>query len=389
MEEERYTTYCPKCGAEMSSDKRYCMKCGFLNSNHEANQSIKQYIKNDLKQYDLGSGRFVFDEAGDVHSTVATNTGNKLLCYILNFLLFLVLIIGGFLYSTNGNYQIKAITNSSFPIIAVFVSLWFMYFFALQLIYMKCNKPWWSALIPIYNMMVLTDIIFQKKWLGLLTLIPVVGQILLIIIIYKLAKGFNMNGVVAVLFSFICVPIMGFNVYGYKGYMFQEDKSKFNLEKEYGFRKIILSFIVFFFLSGAIIIGITNFSFIKESFGKIRNTTYVSTSKKLVNEVKEKVESDDFICDKTEFNSNYGDYYFYFEDVGKIVYVPFYLTRDNIEGYVKVEVRDGVTKYYVSIADETKGIAEVQLDDITIDKVEDNYVLKAIPKGANKCEFIK
>ena len=35
---------CPRCGAEMDSSKRYCMKCGALNYDHPDNQKMKQYI---------------------------------------------------------------------------------------------------------------------------------------------------------------------------------------------------------------------------------------------------------------------------------------------------------------------------------------------------------
>ena len=35
---------CPRCGAEMKPDQRYCMKCGALNYDHPDNQKMKQYI---------------------------------------------------------------------------------------------------------------------------------------------------------------------------------------------------------------------------------------------------------------------------------------------------------------------------------------------------------
>ena len=35
---------CPRCGAELNSKQRYCMKCGALNYEHPDNQKLKQYI---------------------------------------------------------------------------------------------------------------------------------------------------------------------------------------------------------------------------------------------------------------------------------------------------------------------------------------------------------
>ena len=35
---------CPRCGAEMNPEQRYCMKCGALNYEHPDNQKMKNYI---------------------------------------------------------------------------------------------------------------------------------------------------------------------------------------------------------------------------------------------------------------------------------------------------------------------------------------------------------
>ena len=39
--------FCPRCGAEMKPEQRYCMKCGALNYEHPDNQKMKQYITDD------------------------------------------------------------------------------------------------------------------------------------------------------------------------------------------------------------------------------------------------------------------------------------------------------------------------------------------------------
>ena len=40
-----YIIYCSRCGAEMNSNSRYCMKCGNLNYNHSANANMKSIKK--------------------------------------------------------------------------------------------------------------------------------------------------------------------------------------------------------------------------------------------------------------------------------------------------------------------------------------------------------
>ena len=34
MNDNSYTIFCSRCGAEMKSSARYCMKCGNLNPDH-------------------------------------------------------------------------------------------------------------------------------------------------------------------------------------------------------------------------------------------------------------------------------------------------------------------------------------------------------------------
>ena len=34
-----FKIFCPRCGNEMNSESRYCMKCGYLNTNNAANQN--------------------------------------------------------------------------------------------------------------------------------------------------------------------------------------------------------------------------------------------------------------------------------------------------------------------------------------------------------------
>ena len=40
-----YTMTCPRCGSQMNSSSRYCMKCGYLNYEHQANAQMKQYVQ--------------------------------------------------------------------------------------------------------------------------------------------------------------------------------------------------------------------------------------------------------------------------------------------------------------------------------------------------------
>ena len=52
-----YTTFCSRCGSEINSNARYCMKCGNLNPNHPDNQGMTKFINTKQESYQVGSGK--------------------------------------------------------------------------------------------------------------------------------------------------------------------------------------------------------------------------------------------------------------------------------------------------------------------------------------------
>jgi len=59
------------------------------------------------------------------------------------------------------------------------------------LVYTKVGKPGWVVLIPIYNLVVLLEIVGRPRWWLLLLLIPIVNVFLLFIIGFDLARSFG------------------------------------------------------------------------------------------------------------------------------------------------------------------------------------------------------
>lgn len=81
-------------------------------------------------------------------------------------------------------------------------------------IFEKAGKPGWAAIIPIYNVIVLLEIIGKPLWWFILMLIPIVNFIFGIIMLNELSKSFG-KGVgftIGLLFlPFIFMPILGFD----------------------------------------------------------------------------------------------------------------------------------------------------------------------------------
>ncbi len=87
-------------------------------------------------------------------------------------------------------------------------------------IYTKAGKPGWAILIPIYNFIVLLEIVGKPWWWLLLMLIPFVNIILAILVTNLLSKSFG-KGVgftLGLLFlPYIFYPVLGFGNAEYKG----------------------------------------------------------------------------------------------------------------------------------------------------------------------------
>jgi hypothetical protein len=87
-------------------------------------------------------------------------------------------------------------------------------------IYEKAGKPGWAAIIPIYNIIVLLEIIGKPTWWIILFLIPCVNIIIIVWTTNLLSKSFGQSEgftVGLLLLGVIFYPILGFGNYQYLG----------------------------------------------------------------------------------------------------------------------------------------------------------------------------
>ncbi len=87
-------------------------------------------------------------------------------------------------------------------------------------VYEKAGRKGWESIIPIYNTWVFAEIVGKPGWMGLLLLIPYVGIIFSIYLLYLLAKSFGKDVLFAlglIFFGFIFFPILAFGDAKYQG----------------------------------------------------------------------------------------------------------------------------------------------------------------------------
>ena len=96
--------------------------------------------------------------------------------------------------------------------VVIIIALWKMF--------EKAGKPGWASIIPIYNIIIMLEIIGKPLWWIILFLIPLVNIIFGIWATNLLSKSFGKNEgftVGLIFLPFIFYPILGFGSAKYEG----------------------------------------------------------------------------------------------------------------------------------------------------------------------------
>ena len=87
-------------------------------------------------------------------------------------------------------------------------------------IYSKANQHGWACIVPIYNLVVLLNIIGKPTWWIILMIIPIVNLVILIIVYHNLSLSFGKDGGFTaglILLGFVFFPILAFGDAQYIG----------------------------------------------------------------------------------------------------------------------------------------------------------------------------
>jgi len=121
-------------------------------------------------------------------------------------------------YSTTTNYETMGIFSGIFAIMEViyiiFLVIAIISIISQWIIYKKAGKGGWEAIIPIYNIIVLLEIVELPIWYIVLFIIPIANIYVFFKIYIELAHKFGKStkfGVASIFFPFICLPILAFS----------------------------------------------------------------------------------------------------------------------------------------------------------------------------------
>jgi hypothetical protein len=91
---------------------------------------------------------------------------------------------------------------------------------ALWKVFTKAGQPGWAAIVPIYNLIVLLNIVGKPLWWIILLMVPLVNIYAIFSIAIALAKSFEKStgfGIGLVVLGIIFYPILGFGSARYMG----------------------------------------------------------------------------------------------------------------------------------------------------------------------------
>ncbi|MCL4869835.1 MAG: signal peptidase I [Anaerolineae bacterium] len=87
-------------------------------------------------------------------------------------------------------------------------------------IFVKAGKPGWAAIVPIYNIVILLELVGRPLWFIILFFIPLLNVVAAILLAIDLALSFGKDMVYAILiilFSPIMLLVLGFGSAEYVG----------------------------------------------------------------------------------------------------------------------------------------------------------------------------
>ena len=117
-----------------------------------------------------------------------------------------------------------------------------------------------------------------------------------------------------------------------------------------------------------------NMGKLRKTHQSISDVYFVLASQRAIKAVKKAVEEDRIECDNVKYNSTEGIYYLRYNDVSDIVHLPFYMVRDPIGAYIKIDNTQKPRVYYISMSDGSYGFKETIEGEVTLDIISNKNV---------------
>jgi len=123
-------------------------------------------------------------------------------------------------YDPNSTGAVAAVMAVFAAMLIPIIIIWVIVIAGQWKVYAKAGKPGWACIIPIYNLIVMLEIVGKPIWWIFLFLIPCVNIIFVIWTLNLVSKSFGQSEgftLGLIFLGFIFWPILGFGNYQYLG----------------------------------------------------------------------------------------------------------------------------------------------------------------------------
>lgn len=122
-------------------------------------------------------------------------------------------------YSTYPQYSQPSLLDN--PFFVIFILIFAVLTIASYWkIFQKAGKPGWAAIIPIYNIWVMLEVVKKPTWWIILFIVPIVNVVITLLVGIALAKRFGKDAAFGVFLNWLLHPvgqlILGFGKATYK-----------------------------------------------------------------------------------------------------------------------------------------------------------------------------
>jgi hypothetical protein len=108
-----------------------------------------------------------------------------------------------------------------FVLSIIYLAVLVFYIVCMWKIFVKAGKPGWASIVPIYNYVVLLEIVGRPIWWIFLLFIPIVNFVVMIMVYLDFAASYGKSSLFAILglifFPYIAIPMLAFGSAKYVG----------------------------------------------------------------------------------------------------------------------------------------------------------------------------
>jgi uncharacterized membrane protein YhaH (DUF805 family) len=124
----------------------------------------------------------------------------------------------------SGTYSNNSSSGAAAGVLFVYFLFWLvvavLYIAGMWKAFEKAGHPGWAAIIPIYNVYIITKIVGREPWWVILAIIPCVSFVVWIVLSIDVAKSYGKDtayGIGLWLLGFVFWPMLGFGQAQYVG----------------------------------------------------------------------------------------------------------------------------------------------------------------------------